>query len=381
MAVISWFNPSYIWTGSPLFQQAEADVAQYGPIRANQPATSPARYFEWQLGAGTVTKPCDTCATSYLSRRWVTDPNASYQGQTVSYYGVWSDQPSGDYASSEWQSYITGALKHWMDTRIDGFIFDAPRLYLNCNASCVKNVLVATVHSYPNRVAFSEIPTNTTAITDYGFDGTENANFSSSKPWSDAITTQNPSSIESSSTLAERDAFAALGGTSIEPLNPAVLNDDQENLLAAATTVTTGNYLMVKDTTSTLDSDGSQFGDFGTWPDSRSAPKLKAITDAVRNNAALDLSGTRQQLSTNDNSKYYAFLRISPDGSSYALIILNYQNSAQTITVDLTGTNLNIQQSPLDLLTGGRGPRMTSDSYTVTLPAWGYAFYGVSVGK
>jgi glycosidase len=377
MAVISWFNPSYIWTGSPLFKQAEADVQTYGPVRANQPATSPARYFEWQLGAGSVNKPCDTCASSYLSRRWVTDANASYQGQTVSYYGVWSDQPSGDYASSEWQSYITGALKHWMDTGIDGFIFDASPLYLNCNASCVKNVLVATVHSYSNRVAFGELPTNTSAISNYGFDGSENTSFSANKPWSDAITTQNPSSIESSSTLSDRDARVALGGTSLEALNPSVLNNDQENLLAAATTVATGNYLVVKDTTSTSDGDGSQFGDFGTWPNSSSAPKLKAITDAVQNNAALDLSGIREQLPTNNDNKYYAFLRISPDGSSYALVILNYQNSQQTITVNLAGSNLNTSQKPIDLLNGGHGPQITSNSYTVTLPAWGYAFYGV----
>ncbi|HST39190.1 MAG TPA: hypothetical protein VLK58_06765, partial [Conexibacter sp.] len=34
IAVTTWFNIAYFWTGSALFKQAEADVRRYGPIRA-----------------------------------------------------------------------------------------------------------------------------------------------------------------------------------------------------------------------------------------------------------------------------------------------------------------------------------------------------------
>src|SRR5258708_26063525 len=72
MAVISWFNPSYIWTGSPLFKQAEADVQTYGPVLANQPATSPPASSQCQLAPPAATSPSIPGPAPTLLRAWST---------------------------------------------------------------------------------------------------------------------------------------------------------------------------------------------------------------------------------------------------------------------------------------------------------------------
>jgi hypothetical protein len=376
MEVTSWFNPSYFWTGSALFQQAEADVATYGPIRANEPANSPARYFKWQVGAGAVTKPCDTCSGSYYSGEWVTDPAATYAGQTISYYSVWSDQPSGDYASTEWTTYIDSVLDHWLGTGIDGLVFDAPSYYLDCNAACVNSVLVAKVHSYTNRAAFGEEPNDSTGTAQFGFDATQSTTFVQDKPWNDAISAQNPSSLETSATMTDRDRRAGIGGVDYQTLNPGVLNNDAENLLAAASIIGTGIFLTVKATSTSSDTDSSEFGDFGTWPDATIAPAFKAITDAASYNAALNSTASRVEVPTNNSAKYYAVVRTSADGLSKAIVVFNYQNTAQSITVNLAGQG--IANGPTaDLLDGGSGPSISGNSVSGTLPAWGYAFLGV----
>lgn|GEM_PF-6485110 len=376
MAVDSWFNPSYIWTGAAIFKQAEADVKTYGPIRANQPANSPARYFEWRAQAGVATKQSDTYCDSTQVDRWVTDPDV---GSNISYYSAFSDQPSGDYSSAEWVTYIEGSLKHWMDTGIDGFVFDWPPDYVNCNSTCIKNTLVATVHSYSNKAAFGEGYNGATdSLSNYGFDGVENISFWGNRPWTDAINSQNPASIETSSTMTDRDSDTLAGVTSYEQFAPGVLNDNAKNLLSAATLMGTGHYLMIQSTQATSENDGSNFGEFGTWPsDSTTQARFAALTNAMRTNAALDNSGSRIKLPTNNDNAYYAFLRVSPDNSARAIAVLNFTGSQQTITVNISNQDI-ANGATTNLVGSGGNPTISNGSFSVTLPAWGYGFYGVS---
>ena len=52
--------------------------------------------------------------------------------------------------------------------------------------------------------------------------------------------------------------------------------------------------------------------------------------------------------------------RTSTDGKQTALLIYNFHNTPENVTVDLTGTGINTQQVPKDLYNGGRGPRHRS---------------------
>ena len=366
MAVITWFNPSYFWTGSPLFKQAEADVKIYGPVRSNQPANSPARFFQWQYGAGAAAKPCDTCGENYPSDRWVTDADASPTGTTVSYKSSWSDQPSADFASTEWRAALATYLQHWLNTGIDGFVFDAPVTWVNCDSACVKSSVIDIVKAYPNRMAAAETPRESGAIVT-GFDATTDFSFWYNGTATTAIANQNPSGIEAS--LAVRDGIVSAGGVDYNAPAFATSTVASANLLEAATIASSGNYLVVWDP-------GTGFGKPDAW--AAEGAEFAKITSAVNNNPVLQAMGSREKVPTNNDNSYYSFVRTTPNGSEKAVVILNYTTSQATITATVGGQGV-ANGSTLDLLNGGAGPAVSGGQVTVTLPARGYAFIKVPV--
>ncbi len=104
--------------------------------------------------------------------------------------------------------------------------------------------------------------------------------------------------------------------------------------------------------------------------------RLWSLMRAQNSDKALVPSGLRFKLNTQDNTKFYAYKRTNREGSVKALVILNFQGTSQSITVNLTNTDISTSQTLVDLLSGGAGPAITSASYT-TLPAYGFTVLGV----
>ena len=75
----------------------------------------------------------------------------------------------------------------------------------------------------------------------------------------------------------------------------------------------------------------------------------------------------------------YAIERTSRNGDRTALNIYNFTNQPRCITVDLSGSPIAVPQTPTDLSTQEAGSPITSVSYDVRLPAFGYAFLDVAV--
>lgn len=136
MALGAWYNPSYMWTGSKHFKQAEADMKAAGGDVNRTPADSPARWFSWGdlSWAGGVNKPRDEYpnesdihgATNHEAWRWIADYDAG-----KSYFSTWSEQPITDWNSPEWQAYFKETMQYWISMGVDLFVFDAPTGYLN----------------------------------------------------------------------------------------------------------------------------------------------------------------------------------------------------------------------------------------------------------
>jgi hypothetical protein len=139
MRVVSDFNPSYFWSGAPAFKQALADVHQYGPVRANQPPGSPARWFRWTSSleddscrnAKTV-QPADDKALDGFTDAWI-----KATGAEACYWGIWGrGQPAADLASEEWQAEVARIFTFWVtDMGLDGFMLDAPVDYLGATST------------------------------------------------------------------------------------------------------------------------------------------------------------------------------------------------------------------------------------------------------
>ena len=112
---------------------------------------------------------------------------------------------------------------------------------------------------------------------------------------------------------------------------------------------------------------------------------LSAVTDAriyaVLNGIDRDPANApgASRLDLPPNSVHaYAMLRTSRHRRNRALDILNFDSRPLAVTVDLAGTGVRVPQAPGRLVTGGQGRRITSGSYTVTLPPYGFALLGVN---
>ena len=60
-----------------------------------------------------------------------------------------------------------------------------------------------------------------------------------------------------------------------------------------------------------------------------------------------------------------------------ALVIMNFQNSTETISVNLKNTGILLGQTPLNLLDGDNIPPVLSEDYHITLPPYGYMILGI----
>ena len=81
--------------------------------------------------------------------------------------------------------------------------------------------------------------------------------------------------------------------------------------------------------------------------------------------------GIQKKLRTNSDDKYFAFIKTAKDGSEQILTILNYQNSTQSIIVDLE----NIFSGNLLDLKNNSSLKLDGNSLKIELPAYGYKFF------
>lgn len=64
--------------------------------------------------------------------------------------------------------------------------------------------------------------------------------------------------------------------------------------------------------------------------------------------------------------------RTSKDGKQTALLVYNFNSTARNVTVDLCGTGIDTHQTPKDLYKGGSANAINGNTYTVSLPAYGF---------
>ena len=212
LKMVAWFNPSYIWTGSPVFKMAEKDVKRYG-LKALPPA-SPAHYFRWSTTqqAHTHVKPADSAPHESGLWAWVWDEDAG-----ASYLSTWAGQPCTDLASPEWRAEVGRILTFWIEEmHIDGFVFDYPDGYIGggvdtrgmwkADPAQLKSALMDVIHSTGKGsvAAFAELYGQPERAVAYGLDGS----------LADATDGSRPSAIANA--IAKADAsgldVAAFGG-------------------------------------------------------------------------------------------------------------------------------------------------------------------------
>jgi glycosidase len=271
--------------------------------------------------------------------------------------------PQFNYADPGWQQELRRIIDFWLQTGIDGMVIDAVNWYVGCNWQINRFALTGLLNQADNQFSqpegaggFGDDPVPW--ITQGGYNCI--MDYAIKKWWEgrdtirDAILSGDPSSIEA--TLQNyRDRVVHAGGVCyIDPPNL----DDQSTvarLLGIATVATMGELFILI---------GNQL-DRGT---DEYEQTLAHLLQARKQYPALCAGGTRQQVHTQDDKKFYAFIRQASTGGQRMLVTLNYQSTPQTIQVDLADHRI---PKLTDIWTGIQHPCL--GSLQLTLPGYGYA--------
>ena len=293
------------------------------------------------------------------------------------FYAYWgSNIPSYNFGAEEWRNECRNYLNFWAGTGVDGIGLDAPEVYDGISAAISRTYITDVLDAYgiwtnPEGARASEWidKWQFKCLQDYSLgDWGANARSETLK----AIKNQNPSGLN---TILEnyRDVMNALGGTTITPPGWECEASIRERQLEIAFQTTMGTMF-------TLHSGDMAFVGqdiIAAWP-AEDQEKVFRLLRAQAGYRALAPLGLRVKLPTNDDNKYLAFKRTNREGDVKALAVLNFQNTAQTITVNLSNAGIGIPQIPIDLLKGSTASAITTSSFTITLQAYGYAVLGVN---
>lgn len=301
------------------------------------------------------------------------------------YYSFWGNSdgaegriPNYNFNNKEWQEECRNYLEFWLNKGVDGFLLDAPEAYDGINDDIINESIVRIL----NRRG---ILTNAEGSWDvkkwigrfglrliqgfdmYGWGGGKNSEALKARR------AQNPSELNDK-LKNHRDRAVALGGTTITPPMWEIPATNEERLFELAYLVSMGTLVI------------NHYGDhhreyiaqfiLDKWPQK----DQKAFYDLIRlQNSYNGLAplGQRTSIPSSDDSKYTVFKRSNKDGKVTALVIMNFQNSVETISVNLKNTGILMGQTPVNLLNKDAVPPVLSENYQITLPAYGYMILGV----
>lgn len=374
MVVHFFANPGYAHITAPFFQKAERDYRDGINSVERQ-------WFDFQ--------PCQGA-----NGQWRWSPTAR-----ACFFGYWdATLPSFNWSTPQWRAEAKKYLRFWADKGVDGFGLDAPAVYHYNDVARNNEVITDTLRNYdimlnPEGIqTWSEYPRymldwHYSVIHDLEISHWGGCGRSRLIPGMNSQNPMSPTDIDLLLKLS-RDPVNAAGGTTITapsweldgaPGNSACPPEttpdvsSAKRLLEIATLTTmgtlfymhNGNHLILPHTDR-----------IPAWPAADQA-RLTSLLKAQSSYDALSPAGLRVKLPTNNNSKFYAYKRTNKDGSVAALVILNFQASTQSVTVNLANTGIGTAQAPIDLLSGQAAAPINGASYTVSLPAYGFAVLAV----
>lgn len=365
MKVVAYFVNVYIDRRSAFFRAAEA---QYGAGDRTSREVSAFRWSDTPDAPLPDPAPGPTCEEAEdeeeaaACTRWRYSETAG-----AYYYSLWGEA-GFDFDRPGARREVERITKHWLDTGLDGFMFDAisahPKLApftVEIPKSYTRNDKWLTFESTAGEEADRLDAFGLTSWFNLGDDDEEN-DYSYVARGGDGA-----DDLERAFAIA--DAARARGKTTVAW---SVLETRYAN-----------EPLMRPQEAALLAGGGMLYGvaeekQHAAWPeDLRAAWDKVMIT--VADNAALAPSASRRRLRTpGGDRKAYAMTRTSKDGSQTALLVYNLKDAPASITIDLAGSGIGTSQTPRDLYAAKTMPPIGGASYTLSLPAWGFEILQVA---
>jgi glycosidase len=253
-----------------------------------------------------------------------------------------------------------------METGVDGWVIDAVNWYVGCNWEVNRKYMTDVIAEYGNTYvqpegagAFLEDPV--AWITEGNYNSVQDYELfiwwhPDSNVFRNAIDSGDPSLIESK-LRNYHDRVREVGGSLYFCFeNPfgddGYIQNESKYLLYLASVASVGVMCA-----------------FSEYQPTQEAAWLFNTKAA---HPAFFQTSLRRMLSTNDDHKYYAYLKSAADGSERILVVLNFQDSQDTVRIDCSGI---AAKGFMDLRSNQSLPN--KDLIEVEMPAYGYRFLRV----
>jgi hypothetical protein len=366
MKVVSYFVNIYLDANSPFFTKAEQQYA------AGDRTSKEVSSFRW------TSNPSDPLPTLRMgppfASSWTWSPIAG-----AYYWKLWFG-PGFDWDHPGSQAEVARIEKFWLDTGIDGFMWDVGRLDTRFQAAAVTipktyttsdKWLTFEVNDAANAAAYKAFGLTSWFNYKDSFDQTINdyTRLVNGDIDADGLEAALKNSDYARSVGATTYAWSISGDEEVANLIPHIYptysDDDvmrvQEAALLAGSGVLYG---------------AAMYDQYIRW-----SPTLRAnwerVLRTVNDNKALLPAASRDRVPTGADPKVFAERRTSENGKQTALLVYNFNPTPTTVTVDLSNTGIILRQQPKDLYNGGKGAKINGSNYTVTLPGYGFTMLEV----
>jgi glycosidase len=280
--------------------------------------------------------------------------------------------PQFNFGDPGWQEEVRRIIEFWLRFGIDGMVFDAVNWYIDCDWDITRFCLSGPILGAGNQLCqpegaggFDDDP------VEWIHQGEFNCvmDYSIKKWWTghdvirQAMLQHDPRPIEVT-LRGYRDRVVEAGGVCYIDLPDLRALPEAAQILGLATVATMGELLIFI---------GDQLQ--GWSPDVQQA--INRLMELRRKFPTLGAGGKREQIQTQDDSKYYAFLRWLRSDETAMLVALNFQPEPSTIQIKLHDHSI---VEGTDLWLGGN-PITASNQIEIALLAYGVAIYSLSVNS
>jgi glycosidase len=366
MKIVAYFVNIYMDSQSEVFKTAEQ---QYGRgDRTSREVSS----FRW------TTNPADPLPTLRMgppsASSWEYSPTAG-----AYYWKLWFG-PGFDFDLPGSVAEVARIEKFWLNTGIDGFMWDVGRTDPRFKSSAVD--LPKSYTSNDKWLTFeTSNSANAAGSKDFGLTSWFNYKDDFQNTINDYTRVVNgeidATGLEAA--LKNSDYARSVGATTYAW---SISGDDLEtNLIPHTYPGYSDDEVMRVQEAALLAGSGILYGSFMYDQYLHWSPTLRRnweqVLRTVNDNKALLPSASRVRVPAGSDPQVYAMRRTSKDGKQTVLLVYNFNNTATNVTVDLTNTDITKNQKPKDLYNGGKAPAIDGTSYTVSLPAHGFAMLEV----
>ncbi len=286
--------------------------------------------------------------------------------------------PQFNFGDPGWQAEVQRILRYWLATGIDGMVIDAVNWYIDCTWEICRSSMTDVIREADNQFSqpegaggFRDDPVPWVAqggwncIMDYSI-----------KLWwegvdviRDALRSGDPRPVEAA-LRHYRDRVVAAGGVCY--IDPPSLTDMplEAQIMGAALTASMGELVLLLGDLS-IPLELSDRVDHISEFEVAYRNELDNLLQLRRSYPALCAGGSRHQVATSDDSRFYAFERRLA-GERF-LAVFNFQPTSQIININLRDPS----NPALKELISGKCIMNTGEFLTLTLPAYGFKFFQI----